>query len=109
MPITPRQFIEKMIDTFGGEFIYYTHPDVQATAHQVGTPFKDSWTTLLCEMGVIQRPASTERYTELERTLSSLYCFELNMQEVSTVQCQGQFVRFEPFSLSSKLANCAKK
>lgn len=79
--MTPRQFVEKIIGTFGSELAYYTHPDVQTTAHQVGTPFKDSWTTLLCEIGTIQRPEFIERYTELERTLSSLYCFELNKEE----------------------------
>ncbi|GEM_PF-626695 len=79
--MTPKQFIEKIISTFGAEIAYYTHPDVQATAHQAGTPFKDSWTNILCEMKIIQRPESIERYTELERTLSSLYCFELSMAE----------------------------
>lgn len=83
--MTPRQFLEIAVSKFGKEFTYYTHPDVQVTAHQVGTPFKESWTNFLCETGAIQRSESIERYTELERTLSSLYCFELSMEEKSYV------------------------
>jgi putative hydrolase of the HAD superfamily len=79
--MTPQQFIQIAINQFAQEFIYYTHPDVQTTAHQVGTPFKESWTQLLCDLKVIERSESIERYTELERTLSALYCFTLTTQD----------------------------
>lgn len=96
--MTPRQFLEKVIAKFGKELAYYTHPDVQTTAHQVGTPFKDSWTELLCEAKVIKRSESSERYTELERTLSSLYCFELCLTSQNMSMLRG-FMEFQQGNL----------
>ncbi len=78
--MTPEQFIEKILTPFKTEISYYIHPDVQTTAQQVGTPFKDGWLDIMRKMDIIKYSQSIN-ITELKRTLSALYCFQLSMTE----------------------------
>lgn len=82
--MSPRNFLRSIVPVFEKEFTYYTHPDVQVTAHQVGTPSEKSWTSLIATMGVIAQPHDNKRFTELERTLTSLYCLFLTEQSEDT-------------------------
>lgn len=73
---------EQLINTvsleFPTEIHYYTHPKVQTTAHAVGDPDKANWTKELYENKIIKTlPNTGDRFVEIERTLTALYCYFL--------------------------------
>jgi FMN phosphatase YigB (HAD superfamily) len=70
-------FAQKVTGHFLNELLYYTDPDVQTTAHQPGVATAESWTQILVAQKSIPKPKTGERFIELERTLTSLYCLNL--------------------------------
>ncbi len=79
--IKRNEFLDKLAANYKVELNYYTHPGVVITAHQVGALAQQSWSELLIAKGVIPATRGVQKYIELERTLSSLYCLQLCLDE----------------------------
>jgi uncharacterized protein DUF6829 len=80
MPINTlikNQVIKTISDDFKIEAKYYTVKGVATTPHAVGeVDKKESWTKELSERKLIASPSEgVDRYIELERTLTALYCY----------------------------------
>jgi hypothetical protein len=72
--------IEVMTTTFRTEMDYYARSDVAHTSHAVGQAHPISWTQELLAAGHLTIPPDSskgDRFVELERTLTVLYCFFL--------------------------------
>ncbi|MDX1900919.1 MAG: hypothetical protein SFW66_02815 [Gammaproteobacteria bacterium] len=75
-----KNLVELIESEFSTEMNYYATPDVAVTAHAVGDVDSANWTQILFERKIISSlpPSSKgDRFIELERSLTSLYCFSL--------------------------------
>lgn len=72
--------IDLITAKFKSEKDYYTRDDVPHSANKVGLTNPFSWTSMLLDLGIVMRAPDLkkgDRYQELERTLTSLYCYLL--------------------------------
>lgn len=79
-PSTIEQVIQLIESTFRVEIAYYAHPNVAITAAATSTATSENWTQKLFERRAISSLPPVEkgdRFIEVERTLTSLYCFLL--------------------------------
>ena len=77
-PTVKQTVLNLVSSVFPSEILFYTHPDMRTTAHDAGAPEPLSFTAALHEEKMMTAlPKTGDRFTELERTLTSLYCILL--------------------------------
>ena len=88
------KFIALIESEFSREIKYYAASDVAVTAHAVGGPDAENWTQELFERKIITSLPLKEkgdRFIEVERTLTALYCFYL--QTVDLNEAYNAFIK----------------
>jgi hypothetical protein len=77
-PAVKQTVLNLVAHTFPSEILFYTHPDMRTTAHDAGAAEALSFTAALQEEKMLTaKPKTGDRFTELERTLTALYCILL--------------------------------